>query len=547
MIRKITSFATALYVVLIPSPAALGQTVTYQGQLNASGFPATGLFDLRFALYGTASGGSEITGAITNATRVTNGLFTATLDFSSTAFDGAERWLEIGVRTNGTSKDFVILAPRQAITATPYAVRAANYSGPVAATQVTGALPANQLSGTVDDALLSPDVALVNADQVFSGANSFANPANAFLGDGSGLTGLDADNLASGTIPDERLSDNVARLDRSQTFFGDETVGAGIRIEGPGTNNWLMLSNGALWLPAFTLPTEDGGDGQRGGIYFGSAGDTGPDTDNCHYILNIVNRGPHGGQMLISHQSIAIEEQDRGEIILGNDGSAGGLIRVRYDDAFGRNVSVGEAGHSHVMVFQGRTRAADGLLHNAYPSIIGFHGQSPVDTFPSDPGFDYGPSGAGVLAFYTSTPWPVSDSSLVGGQEMGRMETNGWSFRGTMTYQKATSTISSGTNYVLDFGTNNYLEINLNTSPVTFRTVNPHIGVNSVQTLTLLIHAGAAKRSVTFPPWKVLSPNGTAVLPTSVPASSTTVVRLEVLDGGGDANTLARFESYLGP
>jgi hypothetical protein len=116
-----------------------------------------------------------------------------------------------------------------------------------------------------------------------------------------------------------------------------------------------------------------------------------------------------------------------------------------------------------------------------------------------------------------------------------------------MTYQKATLTIDSGTDYPLDFGTNNYLEINLNSSPMAFRTVNPHRGSSSVQTLTLILHAGAATRSVTFPPWKVLSPTGTATLPTSLPAASTTVVRLEVLDGGGDTNTLARFESYLGP
>jgi len=543
--------SVALCIVLISSQAALDQTpaVTYQGRLNDNGSPATGLFDLRFALYGTASGGSAIVGATTNTTGVTNGLFTATLDVSSTAFDGTDRWLEIGVRANGTTNDFVVLAPRQPITATPYAVRAANYSGPVDATQVTGAFPASQLSGTVNDAQLSANVALVNADQLFSGANTFANPANTFLGDGGGLTGLNAGNLASGTIPDERLSDSVARLDQSQTLrlSGSETASAALRIEGPGTNNWLALSNGAIWLPPWTLPSEDGGDAIRGGIYFATAGQTGPGDTGNHAILNIINRGSNGGQLLIEHQSIALEEQEGGEIILGNDGSAGGLIRVRYDDDFGQNLRPGQPGHSHVLLFQARNLGVNGDFLNAYPSIIAFHGQSPIDTFPSDPYGNYGPSSAGVLAFYTSSPWPWrSDSSFYGGCEMGRMETNGWSFRGTMTYQKATLTVNSGRDYALDFGTNNYLEINLNTSPMAFRTVNPHSGVNSVQTLTLILHAGAATRSVSFPPWQVLSPTGAAAPPTSLPASSTTVVRLEVLDGGGDTNTLARFEMYLG-
>jgi len=148
-----------------------------------------------------------------------------------------------------------------------------------------------------------------------------------------------------------------------------------------------------------------------------------------------------------------------------------------------------------------------------------------------------------VLAFYTSTPWAGLSGTLTGGMEMGRMETNGWNFRGTMTYQKSSVAVNAGTNYVLDFGTNNYIEVNLNTSPVRFTTVNPHGGSTNVQCLNLILHAGASARSVVFPAWKVLSASGTVVAPTNLPALSTTVVRLEVLGAGGDTNTLARFES----
>jgi len=150
-----------------------------------------------------------------------------------------------------------------------------------------------------------------------------------------------------------------------------------------------------------------------------------------------------------------------------------------------------------------------------------------------------------VLAFYTASPWPGFGSTFTGGLEMGRMETNGWNFRGTMTYQKSTVAVNSGTNYVLDFGTNNYIEVNINTSPVRFSTVNPHGGSTNVQSLNLILHAGVSSRNVVFPAWKVLSPTGTASAPTNLPALSTTVVRLEVLGAGGDTNTLARFESYL--
>ena len=53
------------------------------------------------------------------------------------------------MRTNGGGA-FTTLVPRQPVTATPYAITAANYSGPVAAGQITGALSAaNFGAGTI--------------------------------------------------------------------------------------------------------------------------------------------------------------------------------------------------------------------------------------------------------------------------------------------------------------------------------------------------------------------------------------------------------------
>jgi hypothetical protein len=83
--------------------AVLAQTTafTYQGRLNDGAAPATGIYDLRFAIYDAAGGGTQQGNTLTNAaTAVSNGLFTVTLDFGN-QFPGANRWLEIGVRTNG--------------------------------------------------------------------------------------------------------------------------------------------------------------------------------------------------------------------------------------------------------------------------------------------------------------------------------------------------------------------------------------------------------------------------------------------------------------
>lgn len=147
---------------------AQGNAFTYQGQLNDGGGPAAGIYDLRFAIYDSANNGSELSTAVTNtAVAVSNGLFTATLDFGAGVFSGADRWLEIGVRTNGGDA-FVTLAPRQPITAAPYAITARN---------VTGVVPSAGLAGT------------------YSSAVTFNNAGNSFTGNGSGLSGVNAATL----------------------------------------------------------------------------------------------------------------------------------------------------------------------------------------------------------------------------------------------------------------------------------------------------------------------------------------------------------------
>jgi hypothetical protein len=145
-------------------------TFTYQGRLNDGVSPANGSYDLSFALYDDANAGGQQGGSITNsATAVSNGLFTVTLDFGN-EFPGADRWLEIGVRTNGGGA-FSTLAPRQTITPTPYAIMAGK------AAMIEGALPASQLSGTYDSPV------------------TISNAANVFAGDGAGLANVNAATL----------------------------------------------------------------------------------------------------------------------------------------------------------------------------------------------------------------------------------------------------------------------------------------------------------------------------------------------------------------
>ncbi len=99
-----------------------GTGFTYQGSLNDGASPANGQYDFTFTLFDALAAGNQV-GTIVpmlNHT-VTNGLFTVTLDFGTTAFQGDARWLQIAVRPTGGGS-YTTLAPRQALTATPYAM-----------------------------------------------------------------------------------------------------------------------------------------------------------------------------------------------------------------------------------------------------------------------------------------------------------------------------------------------------------------------------------------------------------------------------------------
>src|SRR3954467_6470440 len=75
---------------------------TYQGKLIVSGSPANGNYDLRFALFDSLTGGSQIgqTQTVANTT-ATEGIFTVTLDFGLSSFPGQVRFLEISARPAG--------------------------------------------------------------------------------------------------------------------------------------------------------------------------------------------------------------------------------------------------------------------------------------------------------------------------------------------------------------------------------------------------------------------------------------------------------------
>ena len=158
---------------------------TYQGVLTQSGVPANDTNDFEFKLYNLSAAGAQHGGTVMlDDVGVTNGLFTVTLDFGASVFDGNPRWLDISVRPGASEGGYTNLAPRQPVTSTPYAMRAGS---------VSGVIGSNGIAGSYGNAVF------------------FSNTGNNFSGSGAGLTGLNADELLAGTVPSAAL-DNAWRI-----------------------------------------------------------------------------------------------------------------------------------------------------------------------------------------------------------------------------------------------------------------------------------------------------------------------------------------------
>jgi trimeric autotransporter adhesin len=174
---------------------------TYQGILRNGSAPAQGTFDLRFKVYADALGNTQVgTTMVRNGIGLSNGLFTVSLDAVPNVFTGANRWLEVALKTNGAAS-YTVMSPLQPITPAPYSMFAN---------------VASNLVGSVTASQLPASVVLNNASQV--------SLSGTFSGNAVGLSNLNASALTSGTIPDARLAANVART--SQVWMLGGNAGA---------------------------------------------------------------------------------------------------------------------------------------------------------------------------------------------------------------------------------------------------------------------------------------------------------------------------------
>ena len=102
--------------------ANVGTSFTYQGYLEDNGSLANGTYDFQFKLFDALNGGLQVgSTVVADNVAVSDGTFSAKLNFGASAFGGGARWLEILVRPDGGG-GYTTLTPRQELTPAPYAL-----------------------------------------------------------------------------------------------------------------------------------------------------------------------------------------------------------------------------------------------------------------------------------------------------------------------------------------------------------------------------------------------------------------------------------------
>jgi hypothetical protein len=190
-----------------------GTVFTYQGRIQTNDTPFNGNAELEFSLWDAATGGNKLATntPLSVIVGVTNGLFSAPVDFGASAFNGQSRWLQIDLRT--TIGPFTTILPRQLLTPAPYALYSA---GAASATAVTGPIP---------DSLLSANIARLQSSPAFTGTVSGVS----FKGNGAALTGINhLDSPGGGPA-------GALRLDaQGHVGIGTNNSGAALQVAGGG-------------------------------------------------------------------------------------------------------------------------------------------------------------------------------------------------------------------------------------------------------------------------------------------------------------------------
>lgn len=155
---------------------ATDTTFTYQGLLENEMAAVDGKYTFEFSLYASQTGGTPLAPPIVATVDVSDGIFTAQLDFGTEALIGKERYLEISVAPEGGTAQ--TLSPRQRLGAAPASVQTGGANiladNSVVLQRGPAAFPTTVVSNEVD-----PSIANFATDPTFW--QSFTAPVDCFF------------------------------------------------------------------------------------------------------------------------------------------------------------------------------------------------------------------------------------------------------------------------------------------------------------------------------------------------------------------------------
>ncbi|MEZ5426818.1 MAG: tail fiber domain-containing protein [Pyrinomonadaceae bacterium] len=253
LVRRI---APALLIFLLSAGIIRAQSssFTYQGKLVDNNSAANGTYEMEFSLFDSAVGGNQIstTNSISNVT-VSNGIFTVRLTFGILAFDGNPRFLEIGVRPAGSPNPFTVLAPRQSVLSTPYAVRSlfAGTADLAADSNQLGGIDAGQYVQTNDSRLSDARNPLPGSANYIQNTTLQQSASNFNVSGNGTLGGTLSANAVNSATQFNIAGSRVLGIGGSNNIFAgtgagtNNTTGNGNAFFGrlAGTNNTTGINN----------------------------------------------------------------------------------------------------------------------------------------------------------------------------------------------------------------------------------------------------------------------------------------------------------------
>jgi hypothetical protein len=467
------------------SAATLGTAFTYQGRLTDGPDAASGLYDLRFALYDALAEGNLVAGPLTNSlTAVTHGLFTLALDFGASVFNGDARWLEIGIRTNGSARGFTLLTPRQALAPVPFALQALSAGSTSVALSISQQPSTNAVS--------------VNDDLLINATNNGAGTWTAKRATVEAVLGSLNAPLVSAALSNATFTAGSTNLptDAYKTV-PRMAIGINYSSGGPGGDILFPDWSGAKWESGAAIM--DWGEHS----WLGTPGASQP--------LNELQILPNWRAALAAYTAYTFYSDGLGPgFQMGGSGYFGDSFWFQYNTASGNP----GLGNSKLVSFITRSSTSNVW---AYASIRGV-----ANSYTSD---------RASLRFRTGPYHALYDTPIGDSIDLGGTTGNGWELRGPLIQEQKQA---SGRAFcALDFNAAYCVAISAASSSMTFFTTNRQAALTNYEHRVFVIRSGPEAISATWPAWAWLSATPTIFGPGQV-------LRLSLESVGvGETNILA--------